>query len=327
VALLDYVLRTFPAVAHGELVAAVHDGRFRLSTGEPLGPSSTVQVGMTLLADVLPPVPEDPFALPLPERIDELFCDPWLVAIDKPPSLLCYPLGARRVAAMSLLQRQLATRGEPNELRPLHRLDRETSGVLLFARELEADRRIKKAFQKRRVAKAYLALVRGRTPEGTHEITVPIGPDDGGPIRMRMRVRPDGQPAETVVRALGSFGETPWPDGSRGYTWVEARPRTGRTHQIRVHLAWMGHPLVGDKLYLDDGRAFLAMWDHRLDQGEIDRIGHARHALHAWTTALAHPMLGTMLHLRAPLPADLLAFATRHGGGAPMEPERLEVPE
>ncbi len=324
--LLDYVLDTFPAVAHDELVQAVHDGRFRLLDGVALGPDSILGPGQTLLADVLAPVPEDPFAYPPPARLTEILRDPWLLAVDKPPSLLCYPLGPRRIAALTLAERALDQDGEPTELRPLHRLDRETSGVLLFAREIEADRRVKRAFQNRKVAKSYLALVRGALPDGEHTISGPIGPDDGGPIRMKMRVRPDGQTAETVVRTLGRFGDDDWGPAGRGYSWVEARPKTGRTHQIRVHLAWMGHPLVGDKMYIDEGRGFLAMWNHRLDEEEIRRLGHRRHALHAWTIVLTHPILEGMLALRAPVPPDLLEFALLRGGSAPDPLPHDEVP-
>lgn len=324
--LLPYVLDTFPAVARPELVAAVHEGRFRTIEGEVLGPSTTLRRGQTLLADVLAAVPEDPWALPLPSRLTELFRDRALLAIDKPPSLLCYPLGPRRVAALSLAERQLAADGENPELRPLHRLDAQTSGVLLFAREIEADRRIKRAFERRLVQKSYIALVRGRFPDGEHAVDSPIGPDDGGPIRMRMRVRSDGQAATTVLRSLGGFGDRRWPDGSMGCSWVQARPLTGRTHQIRVHLASVGHPIVGDRMYLDGGEGFLAFWDHRLDEALLARVGHRRQALHAEQCRLDHPLDGTPLLLRAPVPEDLLRLAEAEGGGPPGSTADLEGP-
>lgn len=324
--LLDYVSDTFPAVARDELLVAVHDGRFRTLDGDSLGPDSILRFGQTLLADVLAAVPEDPFALPLPEALSVLYQDDALVAVDKPPSLLCYPLGPRRVAALSLMERQLLRAGESPELRPLHRLDAQTSGILLMAREIEADRRIKKAFERRQIHKGYLALVRGRVDGAWREIDGPIGPDDGGPIRMRVRVRSDGQPAFTRVRGLGSFGDRIWPDGSVGCSWVQALPLTGRTHQIRVHLASIGHPIVGDRLYVDDGRAFLAFWEGTLDATEITRVGHARHALHAEQIVLRHPHDRQWLHLRAPVPQDLLALATLEGGGPPEPPDPVEAP-
>jgi 23S rRNA pseudouridine1911/1915/1917 synthase len=86
-----------------------------------------------------------------------------------------------------------------------------------------------------------------------------------------------------------------------------------------VHLASLGHPLVGDKLYVDDGAAFLKRWDGSLGEADIARLGLPRHALHAWTLGFAHPMTGEMLALRAPVPTDLLAFAAARGGSAPGE--------
>jgi len=313
--LLEYLLMVVPGATEPKVRAAIDEGRFRWrGEEEVLTPDSLVTAGETLMADIPDMTPADPFMPPPPDMLPVLHHDAHLYVIDKPAGLLCYPLGPRKVAAQSMAERQLHAAGEPTELRPLHRIDRETSGVLMFARTLEADRRVKKAFQKRRIGKQYLALVRGRVEEPT-TIDGPIGPE-GKEIRIRMAVRDDGQEAFTDVVPLGApFGD----DG--GYTWVLASPRTGRTHQIRLHLAHAGHPLVGDKLYTGDGEAFLRWWDGDYDATDVARLGLHRHALHAWTLTLDHPLDGHTIRLHAPVPRDLADFARQHGGVIPSLPE------
>lgn len=323
--LREYLHEVVPKRDRDGIDAAIAEGRFRWRGEDtPLTADAPMRPGETLLADVPDITPDDPFLPPPPEVLTELLRDEGLLVIDKPPGLLSYPLGPRKIAAQSIAQRQLAADGIEDPLRPLHRIDRETSGILMFARTLEADQRIKKAFRKRWVRKSYLAIVRGHLPGGMQKTVAPIGPD-GGEIRMKMAVRDDGKPAETWFKTLGWFGDTDFGEAGPGYTWVEARPVTGRAHQIRVHLAHLGHPIVGDKMYCDGGEAFLAWWDGALDQAAIDALGMPRQALHAWTLAVRHPIHGEPIWLEAPPPADMLAFAEEHGGDAPPSPMREEV--
>lgn len=253
----------------------------------------------------------------VPTQLAELHLDQHLLVVDKPAGLLSHPLGPQKVAALSMARAQLERRGQSGELRPLHRLDRETSGVLLMARTPLADQRIKKAFETRAVSKKYLCLVRGHLEAGSRTVRAPVVRDADGPIRIRMRTDPQGLPAETEFEAIGWFGEDSWGSYGVGYSWVLARPRTGRTHQIRVHLAHLGYPVVGDKLYIDEGRAFLRRWDGRLNEADIEALGMNRQALHAWTTELQHPVNNCTLTLHAPVPKDMLEFAAAHGGNMP----------
>lgn len=302
------------------MLGHIEAGRYRLKDGPVLTADCIVQADTTLLVD-MPARPDDDAFLPAPTGpMPVLLLDEHLLVVDKPPGLLSYPMGPRKIAALSIAERQLHAAGEDPELRPLHRIDRETSGVLMMARNKRADRRIKKAFQRKQIEKNYLALVRGRVHGGVQILRGAIGPDPDSEIRIRMAITDNGKPAETWIRNLGSFGEDDWGAAGRGYTWVECRPRTGRTHQIRVHLASRGHPLVGDKVYCDGGVAFLRRWDGLLDESDIARLGHHRHALHAWTIALTHPESGEELRLTAPLPEDLLRFAREHGGDGPAAP-------
>jgi len=327
--LLPYLLRMFTSVPEEEFRKAVDEGCFSVRDDDApdrarvLGGGDRLAAGEVLLARVHSRIPEDPFEPRPPHRLDVLFDDEHLHVVNKPPALLCYPLGVRTVAATTIAEAGLEDRGEVIGLRVLHRLDKDTSGVLAFAKHLEPDKRIKRMFVKRQVRKTYLALVRGEFPGGMQLMRARIGKDEGGPIRIRMRIDKKGRDAETMFRRVGCFG-TEEHDHGRGYSWVEARPLTGRTHQIRVHLAHMGHPVVGDKLYIDDGRPFLKKWDGLLEQSDIDRLGLARHALHAWNLVLRHPMVEQVLRLRAPLAPDLVDFARRHGGQVP---EPLPFPE
>jgi len=305
-ALLAYLTELIP-VSEDEVRAAIRQGRFRLEDGAVLVAESRLTAGQVILADVPDRSPVDPFLPPPPEFLVELYRDKYILAVDKPPGLLCHPMGTTRLSALSLAQDQLQRAGQPTELRPLHRLDRETSGVLLMARTREADVAIKALFENRAVHKRYLALVQGHPTFENELVDEPIARDDG-PIRVRMRVHSRGKSARTQFRVLERFGD------EQKFSWVEAIPFSGRTHQIRVHLAHLGHPIVGDKLYQRDGEAFLKRWRGELKREDVEELGLPRHALHASMMSLTHPLNDRgPVELMAAIPADLLGFAARMG--------------
>lgn len=316
VALLDYLLTLLTKIPADEVRKAVGEGRFSDGEGRPLQADSQLRFDQTILVQLERAVADDPFLPPPLRPLPILLEDEHLLAVDKPPGLLSYPIGPRRVSALSIARKQLEARGVASELRPLHRIDRETSGVLIMARDLEADRVIKRAFKERKVEKSYVALVRGCVELDSQRVDAPIGPDTEGPIRIKMAVREDGRAASTQLDVLLRFGSRDWGERGQGYTWVWARPLTGRTHQIRLHLAHLGHPLVGDKIYCDEGLAFLRRWEGSMDEGDLERLELPRHALHAQDLRLDHPITGRALALRSPIPQDLLAF-TRDRGGDP----------
>jgi len=312
--LLDYVLGLLTKIPEGEVRQAVSDGRFRDESGVVLQADSVLRFGQILQVELERAVADDPFLPPPKRALDFLFEDAHLLAVDKRPGLLSYTIGPRRISALSIARRQLEVRGLDNELRPLHRIDRETSGVLLMARGIEVDRAMKKAFKNRLVQKSYLAIVRGSLRQDAQVVEAPIGADEEGPIRIKMAVRPDGKSATTQLQVLHRFGDKDWGAAGVGYTWVAAVPLTGRTHQIRVHLAHLGHPLVGDKIYCDEGIAFLRRWDGVMDEGDLARLELPRHALHALDLSFDHPITGEGLALRSPVPADLQRFTEERGG-------------
>ena len=167
-------------------------------------------------------------------QISFLYRDPDVVAVNKPEGVAAVPEHAHDPTCLS--ERISAEMG--SKVMPVHRLDKDVSGVILYACQAESHRFLNAAFEERRVKKTYLALVHGTIREDHGVIIQPIREYGSG----RMGVSPDGKPSETTYRVRERFG---------AYTLVEAEPRTGRRHQIRVHLYHLGHPIVGDIKYGD----------------------------------------------------------------------------
>ena len=233
--------------------------------------------------------------------------DEHLIVVDKPAGQLVHPT---RVSVRNTLIDILRALAGPDPAgRPtlVHRLDRETSGLLLVARGRETARRLGLMLHRREIGKLYLAVAEGRPdpPEGL--IDRPIGPDPDSSVAVRRKVRPDGDPARTSYRVLASGG---------GLSLLELRPETGRLHQIRVHLASIGHPLVGDKIYGPDEALYLDFVKRGWSAEHERRLGLRRHALHAAELFFTHPATGGKLRLRAPLPADLESLLRERIGAA-----------
>ncbi|MDW8282566.1 MAG: RluA family pseudouridine synthase [Myxococcales bacterium] len=229
----------------------------------------------------------------VPRGIRVLYEDEHLYALDKPAGLPIHPTARYHHSTLTAVLRE---RFPGQQLHVAHRLDRETSGLLLVARSAAAAAALKGAFARRRVEKRYLAIVHGVVESPQLLLDHPIGPAQGR-VRVRMAVRDDGLPARTEVRTLRRLS---------AYTLVECRPLTGRQHQIRVHLAAIGHPVVGDKLYPDE-EIFIA-WANGGDEAIAGRLPLARHALHAAGLRFPHPASGEMMELDCPLPPDLVDF-------------------
>jgi 23S rRNA pseudouridine1911/1915/1917 synthase len=218
--------------------------------------------------------------------------DEWILAVDKGPGAPVHPV--RTFRTRTVLTRLRADLQEPN-LKPAHRLDRETSGVLVFARTKPTLTALMNQFKSGRVSKKYLAIVRGNPKFDRKTLKLPLGRDPDFPVRCRMRAG-SGRPALTEFTVVQRQTDR---------ALVSAVPFTGRQHQIRVHLAALGHPVLGDKLYQEEGQPYLAMLRDALDPGTIARLGHHRQALHAESLKLEHPQTGESLCIRAELPADL----------------------
>jgi RluA family pseudouridine synthase len=222
-----------------------------------------------------------------------LWFDQTLLAVNKPAGLLVVRGGFDDSPYLAqLLEPQYG------RLWVVHRLDRQTSGVLALARTAQAHRALNTQFQERRTTKVYHALVHG-DPSWT-EKTVDLALRRDGDRRHRTVVDPQhGKPSITHLRVLQRFGR---------YTLLEATPKTGRTHQIRAHLAALGLPIVADALYHGDKRLCLSdIAPTASTESDSHRPLMERVALHALRLKVAHPITGETLHFEAPYPADFAA--------------------
>jgi len=231
--------------------------------------------------------------------VEILFEDPWLVVVNKPLDMVVHPCGQYATGSLcNVLQTHLDQQTQlPGLLRAgvVHRLDRLTSGVIVFAKDHLSHRKLSIAFQKGYVTKNYLALVHGREVPPSGTIEAPLGRDPRHPTRFR--VDRFGRPARTHYRTLAVWQ---W----AGLSLLEVTLETGRTHQIRVHAASIGHPVAGDPVY---GRG-----------GD----GMPRLFLHAARIEFEHPINGDRIEVRSPLPDALAGVLTGLG-----DPGEGSVPE
>lgn len=248
---------------------------------------------------------------PLDERpaptLAVLYEDAWLLALDKPAGVASHPMG--RIQSGTAIQfvrerdsgliREHLARGDAGFYpRLVHRLDMLTSGVLLVARTREAFLAMQRLVQSRAVAKSYLALVEGTVQDDEGRIELPLGRDESSAVRVKMAARcADGLPALTefkVVRRLP------------GHTLLRAFPVTGRQHQVRVHLAAIGHPVAGDLLYKGEA-LFIRRQDCLQEGSPPDPSLPARHLLHAERVSFVHPFTGQRVTIDSPLPPGFTA--------------------
>jgi 23S rRNA pseudouridine1911/1915/1917 synthase len=274
-----FVARMLPALTRSRVQKLIDGGSVSVE-GVRAKPSLRLEVGQGVRVNV-PPAAE---ATARPEEIalDVLYEDRDLLAVNKPPGMTVHPSPGHPRATLvnAILAHCHDLSGVGGVLRPgiVHRLDRDTSGVILVAKNDEAHNALARQLKARTVEKTYLALVEGTPKPPAGVIDAPIARDPRH--RQRMAVVEGGRESVTAYRVVERF---------RAYALVEAHPKTGRTHQIRVHLAAIGHPIVGDRLY-----------------GKPSPLV-ARQFLHAQGIAFVHPSTGERMEVEAPLAEDLAA--------------------
>lgn len=301
----EFLARAFPLYGKRFLRRQVRDGRV-LIDGARCAPSQRLHADQVVSLDF---DEEELDALPEPAapevELPVLYEDEHVLVVDKPADLMVEPdrwdaLRPNLIGALHELAGNLDDGGGRFRPRIVHRLDKDTSGVVLVAKTIDAERELARAFEEGRIAKHYLALVEGEHPlaEGASEIIdQPLAPDGrrGG----TMAVRAGGKPSRTRLCVEQRF---------RGFTLLRCEPLTGRTHQLRVHLAWAGFPLVVDPLYGRRGALALSEiktgYRRKPGRAELPLIGRLTlHARRVEFDSLTEP--GRRVAVESPLPRDL----------------------
>lgn len=295
---VDRVASDLTGLSRSRVQRLIADGRLT-ADGTTVRARAQVTPGAALVLDVPDPAPAE--ALPEAIPLDVVYEDDDMLVVDKPAGLVVHPSPGHWSGTLvnALLGRGTEYGGIAGVQRPgiVHRLDRDTSGLLLVAKTDAAQASLMAQLKARRVKKTYLALVQGSVAAAAGRIEAPIGRDPKN--RQRMAVVPDGRLAVTAYRVRERFDN---------WTLLEVDLVTGRTHQIRVHFAALGHAVAGDPVY--------GTGTSRRGPDTLDRL-----FLHAWRVAFAAPSSGALVRLEAPLPdaleavlADLRARAASTAG-------------
>jgi 23S rRNA pseudouridine955/2504/2580 synthase len=290
----NFLLRLLKGVPKSHIYRILRSGEVRVNR-KRVRPDARLALGDDLR---IPPVrtavgTKAPALSPRAVALPILFEDEALIAIDKPPGLAVHGGSGIR---FGLIEQLRAERPQARFLELVHRLDRDTSGVLLVAKKRAALLGLHATLREGGADKRYLVLVKGRWRDAMRRVELPLAKFLTGQSERRVRVEHDGgQAARTVFHR-----RQVWANAVPPRSLLEAELHTGRTHQIRVHLTHLGFPLAGDDKYGD------FPWNR-----ELAKQGLKRMFLHAWRLSLPHPISGRVLSLESPLPADLAAFVAR----------------
>ncbi|MFT4647660.1 MAG: 23S rRNA pseudouridine1911/1915/1917 synthase [Glaciecola sp.] len=294
--------------------ALIRDGFVQVDIATPEHPKGAGELATELRpgrklrhgSQVMVIIPEQ-LRLPEPEGevspVEILHLEAGVMVVDKPPQVPVHPSGRHTLDTMIQRVHAHCAREMADELglapRLSHRLDRETSGVLLVGTRTQALRELRRQFEAHEVEKTYLALVCGEVPAKKGSIRWPIGSDHYSAVRLKMTVTEDGLSCRTDWRVVKRF---------QGYTLVECDLHTGRQHQIRVHLAAMGHPIVGDKLYGPDEQLFIRAADETLTEADRVQLQMDRQALHHHRLVFTSPSGNHRVTVESPLASDIQVF-------------------
>lgn len=277
-----------PELSRSFLQTLIIDGNIRVNQSVRKA-NYAIKAGDTVSLEIPAPAPSSTLAEDIP--LDILYEDDALIVVNKPAGMVVHPAAGHAtgtlVNAVLGHDPEIVT-GNQERAGIVHRLDRDTSGVMLVAKTDAAMHDLQRQFADRQVHKTYLALVNGivKTPQG--KIDAPLGRDPHDRKRTAISSAPTAREAVTVFYVLAH---------SDKYTLVQIEPETGRTHQIRVHMAFIKHPVVGDELY----------------NKKKNDLGLTRQFLHAWRITFTHPVTRASMTFTAPLPPDLTETLARAG--------------
>jgi len=310
----NFLIRVLKGVPKTHVYRIIRSGEVRVNKGRASADARIangdivrvppVRISESVAAKADKPAPAREFPV--------LFEDEHLLAVDKPAGVAVH--GGSGVS-FGVIEQLRQARPAARFLELVHRLDRETSGILLVAKKRSALTKLQDQFRERETGKTYLALVTGDWPANRKVIDQPLHKylqaDGERRVRVVAKDDPDGMRAITLVKVAESLGEGRG-GGTPGFSLLEVTIKTGRTHQIRVHLASSGHPIVGDDKY----------GDFELNK-TLARQGLKRMFLHAWRLQFDHPATGERIALQAPLPPELQKFTDHARTSPPVRPDRL----
>ena len=288
--------QALPQVSRAKIQKSIRKGLVWID-GEKAKPSFRVKE-MQIVQFEPPPQESD---APIPEDIplEIIFEDEHMAAVNKPPAMVVHPAkghwSGTLTAALAFHFQKLSGVGGENRPGIVHRLDRDTSGVILVAKTDQAHRALAKQFEQRTVNKTYLAIVSPEPDRDRHLVDKPIGHHPYQREKMAIRV------GHSTSREASTFFEVA--ERFRGFAVIHAQPKTGRTHQIRLHLAHWGHPVLADRLY--SGRAKIMSEQISKDKAD-ETVLLDRQALHALKIEFAHPVSQERMTLEAPVRGDLV---------------------
>ncbi len=295
----NFLIRVLKGVPKTHIYRIIRSGEVRRNKGrvsadDRVNPGDVLRIPPIRLSERV----EEKAAQPAPAReFPVVFEDEAFLAIHKPAGVAVH--GGSGVS-FGVIEQMRQARPQARLLELVHRLDRETSGLLLIAKKKSALKALQDQFRERETGKTYLALVKGVWPARLKVLDQPLHkyllPDGERRVRVTGKDDPDGMKSVSLVKVVQAV---PAPGGldaayAQGFSLLEVTIKTGRTHQIRVHLASAGHPIVGDDKY----------GDFELNR-QLARLGFKRMFLHAWRLKLSHPVSGRALELQTELPEEL----------------------
>jgi 23S rRNA pseudouridine1911/1915/1917 synthase len=303
-----FMVRRFPGYSRTQLARQIDDGHVAVNgrVGGRVRPGMRIDAGDEVRVYLTQRT--EPYAAPEKIPLTVLYEDQYMLVIDKPAGLTVHPgngeKGGTLANALAYHFGELSRVQGPMRPGIVHRLDKDTSGVILVAKDDQTHHGLASQFRERTVHKTYLAVVRGVVELDADLVSAPIGVHKRMPTRMSVRFD-IGRASETFYEVAERF---------QRHTLVKCMPKSGRTHQIRIHMEYIGHPIVSDKLYGGTEPALLAYC--------------RRQALHAHRISFRHPATGEQMTFESPLPPDISALVEHlRGGNAAPSPATPVVPE